>query len=71
LQDAQEKITGVITTVDGSPLSGATITIKGNNSIASADSSGIFAIGAKQNDVLVVSLVGHHAKMVNIGNETY
>ena len=68
---AQQKITGVVTGVNDSPLSGATIAVKGSKIVAATNADGVFVINAKPEDALVVSFVGYNPKQVTVGNETF
>lgn len=68
---AQQKIAGVVTGATGSPLSGATITIKESEIGVFTNTDGTFDIMAKPGDVLIVSYVGCHPKLVKIENAHY
>ena len=58
-QTNKKVITGsVFSAEDGRPLNGATVTVKGTQSVTATDSSGRFTIQAAQNDVLLTSFVG-------------
>ncbi len=61
---AQHIINGTLTSPTGDPLSGATITIKGTNKSAVADTKGAFSIDAPQGSILVISSVGYKTKEV-------
>lgn len=68
---AQSKeITGKVIDASGSPISGATIKIKGTNTGTSADMNGEFhiTIGAKK--VLVISSVGYESQEITIGSQS-
>lgn len=55
-------ITGVVRDVDGNPLQGASIKIKGTNFGTSTDASGRFSIDATPGQVLVISFTGFQEK---------
>jgi len=65
---AQQKISGVVTTLTGSPLSGATIIVKGSNTSTSTNADGSFVIWANKNDVLLISYVGYNPGQIIAGN---
>jgi TonB-linked SusC/RagA family outer membrane protein len=67
---AQQKISGIVTTPTGSPLSGATISIRGSNIATATNADGSFIITVKANDVLLISYVGYNTKQIAVGNET-
>ncbi|MBF8150107.1 SusC/RagA family TonB-linked outer membrane protein [Winogradskyella sp. F6397] len=66
---AQEKtVTGTVTTaMDGLPLPGANVIVKGTSKGQQTDFDGKFTIQVNQGDVLVVSYVGMAASEVKIG----
>jgi len=61
---AQRVISGTLKSPTGEPLSGATITIKGTNKSAVADSKGVFTIDAAEGSTLVISSVGYKTREV-------
>jgi hypothetical protein len=65
---AQQKITGIVTGVNDSPLSGATITVKGSKIASSTNADGFFFFNVKPEDVLNISFVGYNSKQVTVGN---
>lgn len=67
---AQEKnISGVILSErDGSPLSGASIQVRGTTRGSQTDVNGTFIIQAKKGDVLIIGHVGFGKKEIIIGN---
>lgn len=54
----KRNITGIISDQNGAPLAGATITVKGEKTVATSDNNGAFTISVSPNAVLVVSYVG-------------
>jgi TonB-dependent starch-binding outer membrane protein SusC len=67
---AQQEVTGKVTDETGSPLPGATITIKKSRSGTVALFDGTFKINAAANSILVISAVGYELVEVNIGAQT-
>src|SRR5262245_44859761 len=67
---AQQKITGVVTTPDGLPLSGATISINGSKTGTVTKEDGSFTVTANKDDLLFISYVGYSVRQIAIGNET-
>lgn len=61
---AQQVIRGTLKASSGEPLPGATITVKGTNKTAVADSRGMFSIDAAQGSALVISSVGYRSREV-------
>ncbi|MEZ0486299.1 SusC/RagA family TonB-linked outer membrane protein [Fibrella aquatica] len=65
-----QSITGVVTEVDGSPLPGVTVALKGSTRGANTDATGTFRIQAPATGTLVFSFVGKIPQEVVIGNKT-
>ncbi|ALJ04765.1 hypothetical protein APS56_06340 [Pseudalgibacter alginicilyticus] len=69
--NAQEKnIEGTLTDVEGIPLPGATVTIKGTTRGVVTDFDGKFSITASQENVLVFSFLGYSTQEIKIGTQT-
>ena len=68
---AQKTITGNITSEDGKPLSGVTVSIKGTKTVAISTEAGNFSIKV-QNDksVLIFSHTSHIEKQLTVGSLT-
>ncbi|HVU84289.1 MAG TPA: SusC/RagA family TonB-linked outer membrane protein, partial [Puia sp.] len=62
-------ITGRITTGDGSPISGVSVTLKGSTTGTVTDAEGRFNINASPKQVLVFSYVGYKTKEVTVREE--
>lgn len=62
------QITGRVVDESGQPVSGASVTIRGKSTGASADAEGNFTINAATGDVLVVSAVGIPSKEVRVAS---
>ena len=69
---AQTKlISGKISDDKGNPVPGATITVKGSQTVSATDSAGVFHLSVPLNaKTLVVSSVGFTGKEIEIGNLT-
>ncbi|HEU5147350.1 MAG TPA: carboxypeptidase-like regulatory domain-containing protein, partial [Chryseosolibacter sp.] len=69
---AQQTVSGRVTTsVDGSPLPGVSVLVKGTTTGTSTDSDGRFTINVPNNDaVLVLSFIGFTTQEVPVGNQT-
>ena len=67
---AQERITGVVLSTDGSPLIGATVQIKGVTQGVLTDTEGRFSISAASNAVLAVSYIGYITQEVPLRGRT-
>ena len=64
------EISGKVTDEDGSPLSGATVQVKGTANGTATDASGNFKINANPGDILVISYVGYLPTEVKVGTTT-
>ena len=63
----QKTVTGKVTSVDGTPLVGATVLIVGHRSGVTTGSDGTFSINVPQNaKALEISYVGSESKTVDI-----
>lgn len=69
MQAQSSKIVGkVVSSEDGSPLTGVSVTVKGKTIGTQTGSDGNFVIDARSNDVLVVSFVGYASQEVKVGS---
>ncbi|QRY55941.1 SusC/RagA family TonB-linked outer membrane protein [Sphingobacterium siyangense] len=58
----KENIQGRVVTENGTPLSGATIQVKGTNFITSSDSNGFFELPDEyENEIIIISYIGYTA----------
>ncbi|MET0466234.1 MAG: SusC/RagA family TonB-linked outer membrane protein [Chitinophagaceae bacterium] len=64
----QRQITGKVVDKTGSPISGATVTIKGTSSGTTAGTDGSFLLSAKTGDVLEISAVNYGTITTRVGN---
>jgi len=56
---------------DGTPLQGATITLKKSGNSTTTDAEGRFSLNVESGDVLVVSYVGYEAKEISITSANF
>lgn len=70
LSNAQaRKVTGKVTDVDGSPLNGASVVVKGTSTGTNTNEAGSFSVTVpNQNSVLVISFSGYTPMEVNASN---
>lgn len=64
-----ETINGRVTSAEGTPLAGVSITVKGTNRGTSTNARGDFSIEANRGEILVVSYVGYQPREISISNE--
>jgi len=68
---AQEKtISGHVKNESGSPLAGASVQVKGTNTVTATDEKGAFSIKAANGQTLVVSAIGFATMEKAVGTET-
>lgn len=63
-------ITGRVTDSTGTPLHGATVTIRGRSKHVMTDAAGRFMIEANAGDELTISFVGYESKKIKVDKET-
>jgi TonB-linked SusC/RagA family outer membrane protein len=68
LHAQQKQITGKVLSGDGSPVSGASIKVKGSAQGTQTDANGAFKIMAVKGAVLVVSSIGFSERSVTVGD---
>jgi len=66
---AQNDYTGVVTTVDATPILGANISIKGKSVGTVTDFDGVFSIKAESGDTLIISYLGFNTKQIELTSE--
>ncbi|MFP5041982.1 TonB-dependent receptor [Parasediminibacterium sp. JCM 36343] len=64
------KISGTITSNNGTPLENATIKVKSSKTISSTNSAGAFSVSVAPSDELEISIVGYATKKVKVTNTT-
>ncbi|MDB5200163.1 MAG: TonB-dependent receptor plug [Chitinophagaceae bacterium] len=62
-------ITGKIVDKEGNPISGVSVTVKGNNKGTSTNANGLFSIEASKGAVLVFTSVGYEMQEITVGND--
>lgn len=63
-------IGGKVTDVDGKPLPGVSVTVKGTTSGTKTDDLGLFILhGVEENAVLIFSIVGYQSQEITVSNE--
>ena len=62
-------VTGTVTDVEGYPLDGATVLVKGTSNGVSVDSDGRYRLSVPQNAVLVASYLGYLSEEKPVGGE--
>ncbi|QDH79754.1 TonB-dependent receptor [Echinicola soli] len=67
-----KSVSGTVTSgVDGQPIPGATVSVKGTTTGTATDIDGKFTINVADNDaVLIISFVGYKSQEVSLGNQT-
>src|ERR1700730_14081834 len=67
---AQQQIRGIITGIDGLPLQGVTVAVKGISNGTLTDAEGHFNLTAKTGNVLVFSFIGYKSREITIRKDT-
>src|SRR5690606_19851165 len=65
-----KEVSGLVTSTDGTPISGASISVVGSNTATQTDELGRFKISAPSGSTLNVSYIGYTTQRVSIGNST-
>lgn len=68
--EVQNRISGVVKNMEGTPLAGASISVKGSTLGTTTDGQGAFAIQATNGQTLVIKYIGYIAKEVPVGNQS-
>ncbi|MCK7553741.1 SusC/RagA family TonB-linked outer membrane protein [Chitinophaga sedimenti] len=63
------KITGKVTTKDGSPFPSVTVRIKGQKQVAVTNNDGYYEIQGEISDVIVFSYIGHETVELRLGGQ--
>ena len=67
----EQKITGTIRDVNGNPLAGASVSVKGTVQNTVSDANGLFTLTvADATSILVISYVGYATQEITVGNNT-
>src|SRR5690606_13742400 len=64
------EVSGLVTSSDGTPISGASISIVGTNIATQTDGSGRFRISLSPGSTLNVSYIGYNTQRVSVGTST-
>jgi TonB-linked SusC/RagA family outer membrane protein len=67
---APQQLKGRVTDVDGKPIPGASVIIKGTKTGTAADADGNFSITVEENAVLVISAVGYATQEVAVAGKS-
>lgn len=67
---ATSRVSGTVTNDKGSPVSAATVAVKGSNQAVITDDQGHFSINAAKGQVLVITYVGYAEKEITVGDNT-
>jgi TonB-dependent starch-binding outer membrane protein SusC len=66
------RVKGNVTDAKGSPVAGASVTVKGTSNGTTTDSSGNFSVSVPSaNSVLVVSAIGYSNQEMKVGNQSF
>ena len=65
-----KRISGTVKGVDGKPIAGATVLVKGTSIGTTTNAEGRFSVQAPADGMLVVSFIGYAPKSVNIAGKT-
>ena len=65
----ESKVRGVVTDVNGEPLIGASVMVKGTSRGTATDLDGNYTIDAKKGEVLTFSYVGYIPSEVKVGDD--
>lgn len=63
------QVNGKVLDIDGNPLEGASVKVKGKNTGVMTDAIGRFSISTEVGDVLVISFIGYKPQEVKVGSD--
>jgi TonB-linked SusC/RagA family outer membrane protein len=66
----ERRITGTVTDVNGEPIIGANVVMKGTTNGTVTDVDGKFSLAVGDNTMLIVSFIGYNTQELAIGNRT-
>lgn len=69
IDENQSRISGIVKNAEGTPLAGASISVKGSSVGTTTDGQGAFSIQATNGQTLVIKYIGYIAKEVPVGNQ--
>ncbi len=64
------QVTGKVTSPDGSPITGASVSVVGSTTATQTDAAGNFVITVPAGATLNVSYIGYEAKRISVGNQS-
>ncbi|MBD1428222.1 SusC/RagA family TonB-linked outer membrane protein [Sphingobacterium litopenaei] len=64
------EVSGLVTSANGTPISGASVSIVGTNTATQTDGSGRFTISVSSGSTLNVSYIGYNTQRVSVGTST-
>ena len=64
------QVTGKVTSPDGSPITGASVSVVGSTTATQTDAAGNFVITVPAGATLNVSYIGYEAKRITVGNQS-
>jgi TonB-dependent starch-binding outer membrane protein SusC len=64
------QITGRVTSLQGEPMAGVNVVVKGTTNGTSTDSDGRYVINAEASDVIVFSFIGYTSVEINVSTQT-
>ncbi|MBO9572704.1 MAG: SusC/RagA family TonB-linked outer membrane protein, partial [Chitinophagaceae bacterium] len=57
-------VTGIVRDVEGNPIAGVNIVVKGTNRGVVSDANGLFSINAEEGETLIISYVGYSSRQI-------
>jgi len=69
-QNAQKKVTGLITDVKGEPIIGATVKINGSKTGTISDVNGKFSLEVSEQSVISISYIGYITEEIKLGSKS-
>jgi len=66
---AQQKVSGLVTDAEGTPLPGATVVVQGTQNGVTTDFDGIYSIDVEQGATLEASYIGYKSVLAVIGSQ--
>ena len=64
------KLRGTILDTNGTPVIGASISVKGTTTGTISDMNGVFTLDVKNGDILEISFIGYLSHTVKVGTQT-
>ena len=70
VSQATRKLRGTILDTNGTPVIGASISVKGTTTGTISDMNGVFTLDVKNGDILEISFIGYLSHTVKVGTQT-